>query len=67
MKYSINELAKQYIHYLSEYSFDVNSPAQSFDYSTYNEYTYEKLMQQYDLLYEHADSVELTEDFLKGD
>lgn len=67
MKYSIKQLARMYVEYLNQTEFDVTAPAQSFDHSTYNEYTYQKLIKQFDMLYNHTDSVELTEEFLKGD
>jgi len=68
MKYSIKKLAQMYIKHLSNQDFDVETPkAQDIDISTYNEYEYKKLMQQFDQLYERVDSVELTENFLKGD
>jgi len=67
MKYSIKQLARMYVEYLNQTEFDVTAPAQSFDHSTYNEYTYQKLIRQYEALYNHTNSLELTERFLKGE
>lgn len=68
MEYNINQLATKYCEYLSTIDFDVNlDVAQPSDLSTYNEYEYAKLMQRYERLYQHTDSVMLTEQFLKGD
>ena len=67
MQYNIKQLAKMYVEDLSQSDFNVSSPAQSFDPSTYNEYTYKKLMQQFERLYNHTSSIELTEKFLKGE
>ena len=67
MKYNIKQLAKMYVEDLTQREFDVATPAQTFDPSTYNEYTYQQLMKQFDKLYYHIDSVELTEKFLKGE
>ena len=68
MEYNINLLARMYCQYLSGTDFDVNlDVSQPCDLSTYNEYEYQKLMQHYERLYQHADSLMLTEQFLKGD
>lgn len=68
MEYNINHLARMYCEYLSTIDFDVNlDVSQPSDLSTYNEYEYEKLMQRYERLYQHTDSLMLTEEFLKGD
>ena len=67
MKYNINLLASKYIEYLRQNNFDIVLPSQTFDPSTYNEYTYQKLIRQYELLYQYGDSLELTEQFLKGE
>lgn len=67
MKYNVKQLAKMYSEELSKINFEINSPSQTFDPSTYNEYTYQKLMQQFDLLYNHTSSLDLTERFLKGE
>ncbi|MBQ8522523.1 MAG: hypothetical protein IJ458_02525 [Clostridia bacterium] len=67
MKYNVKQLAKMYVENLSEQHFDVVNPSQSFDPSTYNEYTYQKLMKQFELLYNHTSSINLTEEFLKGE
>lgn len=67
MKYNIKQLTKMYMEDLNQRQFDVTSPSQTFDPSTYNEYTYQKLMKQFELLYNHTSSLELTEEFLKGD
>lgn len=68
MKYSTKQLAQRYCHYLSQQDFDVDiNMSQPCDLSTYNEYTYQKLMLQYDRLYQHTDTLQLTEQFLKGD
>lgn len=67
MQYSIKKLAKMYVEDLSQKQFDVTIPSQTFDPSTYNEYTYQKLMRQYDMLYNHTSSLKLTEEFLKGE
>ena len=67
MKYSVKQLATMYSEDLSQRYLDVTVPSQTFDPSTYNEYTYQQLMKQFDKLYYHIDSVELTEKFLKGE
>ena len=68
MKYSVKQLAKNYVEFLNENKFEVKIPSsQSCDINSYNEYSYQKLMQQYELLYNHTDSLDLTERFLKGD
>ena len=68
MKYSVKQLAKNYVEFLNENKFEVKIPsAQSCNINSYNEYSYQKLMQQYELLYNHTDSLDLTEKFLKGD
>ena len=41
MKYNINLLASKYIEYLRQNNFDIVLPSQTFDPSTYNEYTYQ--------------------------
>jgi len=68
MKYNIKELAIKYSEFLTEREIDVSFDiSQSFNLNTYNEYTYIKLMHQLDMLYNHIDSLEITEKFLKGD
>ena len=67
MKYSIKQLSKMYVEDLNQNEFDVSAPAQTFDPSTYNEYTYQRLIKQFDTLYNHVDSINLTEEFLKGE
>ncbi len=67
MKYSVKQLAKMYVEDLSQRDINVAIPAQSFDPSTYNEYTYQKLIRQFDTLYNHTDSIKLSEEFLKGE
>lgn len=68
MKYSVNKLAKMYSDFLSEREIEIELDiSQPFDVSTYNEYTYKKLIKQFDKLYKHTDSTMLTEQFLKGD
>ena len=68
MKYSVKELANRYCAYLSEHNFEVdNSQTQPCDINAYNEYSYHKLLMQFDQLYFDCDSIMLTEEFLKGD
>ena len=68
MKYSVKLLAQAYTNDISEIEVDLNTPiTQSFDISTYNEYTYKKLILQFDRLYRHTDSLPISEQFLKGD
>ena len=68
MKYSIKQLAQAYTNDINEISIDLTAPiTQSFDISTYNEYTYKKLMLQFERMYSHTDSISITEQFLKGD
>ena len=67
MKYSIKQLARMYVEDLSQKQLEVNTTAQTFDPSTYNEYIYHELMIHFDKLYNHTDSVELSEEFLKGE
>ena len=68
MKYNVKQLAQAYTKDLTEISINLNTPiTQSFDISTYNEYTYKKLMLQFDRLYMHTDCLSITEHFLKGD
>lgn len=68
MKYTVKKLAMMYNEYLTHSDFDLKiSKSQTFNISTYNEYEYKKLMAQFDKLYDHADTLELTEKFLKGD
>jgi len=68
MNYSVKELAYRYVEWLSTKPIDVKAPiAQPFDPSTYNEYEYLKLIKHFDKLYNLIDTVELTEQFLKGD
>lgn len=68
MKYSVDKLVKMYNEYLTDNDFEVKLDiSQPFDISTYNEYTYQKLMKQFDLLYNHTESTKLTEQFLKGE
>ena len=51
MKYSVKLLAQAYTNDISEIEVDLNTPiTQSFDISTYNEYTYKKLILQFDRL-----------------
>ena len=68
MKYSVKQLAKAYTNDINEITIDLTAPiTQSFDISTYNEYTYKKLLLQFDKLYRHTDSLAVSEQFLKGD
>ena len=68
MKYDVKQLAKMYVEYLTISNFDTQLPqAQLCDINSYNEYTYQKIMQQFELLYNHASSIDTTEQFLKGD
>lgn len=68
MKYNINQLAQMYNEDLSKLEIDIQVPvSQPFDLSSYNEYKYNKLMKQFEKLYDSCDSLELTEKFLKGD
>ncbi|MBQ7798397.1 MAG: hypothetical protein IJ371_04670 [Clostridia bacterium] len=68
MKYSVKQLAKMYNEVLSQRQIEIDlDVSQPFDINTYNEYTYQKLIRQFDRLYQHTDSVKLTEKFLKGD
>ena len=68
MEYSIKHLARMYCEYLSNTDFDVNlDVSQPCNLSTYNEYEYLKLIKQYDQLYQHTDSLNITEQFLKGE
>lgn len=68
MKYSVKQLAQAYTKDITEIEIDLIKPiTQSFDVSTYNEYTYKKLMLQFDRLYMHTDSLSTIEHFLKGD
>lgn len=68
MKYNINKLARMYVEYLSNNDFDVIfGKEQTSNISTYNEYEYKKLMAQFDKLYHHTDSLNITEQFIKGD
>ena len=68
MKYSIKQLAQAYTKDINEITIDLNTPiTQSFDISTYNEYTYKKLILQFDRLYMHTDSLSVSEQFLKGE
>ncbi|MFQ6724554.1 MAG: hypothetical protein ACLRFE_04420 [Clostridia bacterium] len=67
MEYNINHLAYMYALDLSQKDFDVTIPSQSFDHTTYNEYTYQKLMMQFNKLYDLTDTIHITEEFLKGD
>lgn len=68
MEYSVKQLAKMYCDYLSKHDFEVDLDiSQPFDLSAYNEYRYLKLSKQYDRLYLHSDSLNITEQFLKGD
>lgn len=68
MKYSIKQLAQAYTKDINEITIDLDTPiTQSFDISTYNEYTYKKLILQFDRLYMHTDSLSVSEQFLKGE
>ena len=68
MKYSVKQLAQAYTNDINEITIDLSAPiTQSFDISTYNEYTYKKLILQFDRLYRHTDSLLISEQFLKGD
>lgn len=68
MNYNINTLAQMYQQYLSQHDFDVHAPiSHTCDLATYNEYEYISMMQHFDVLYYHIDSVAITERFLKGD
>ncbi len=68
MKYNVNQLAKRYNEFLSTAEIEVDLPvSQPFDINSYNEYTYQKIINQFELMYGYTDSTELTEKFLKGD
>ena len=68
MKYSVKQLAQAYTNDINEITIDLSIPiTQSFDISTYNEYEYKSLIRHFDYMYDHTDSLELTEHFLKGD
>ena len=67
MRYSIKQLERMYVESLSKQNFDVKIPSQTFDTSTYNDYTYQRLMKQFETLYSHTDSCNISEQFLKGD
>lgn len=68
MKYSINKLAKMYNEFLSQADIEVDlNISQPIDISTYNEYRYKKMMKNFDVLYNHTESIDTTEHFLKGD
>lgn len=68
MKYDVKQLAKMYVEYLTISNFDTQLPqAQLCDINSYNEYSYQKIMQQFELLYNHTSSIDITEQFLKGD
>ncbi len=68
MKYSIKQLAQAYAKDINEINIDLSVPVtQSFNISTYNEYTYKKLILQFDRLYMHTDSLSVSEQFLKGE
>lgn len=68
MKYNVKTLAVEYEKWLANNEFEVKRPASQIEnYSTYNEYSYRKIMQDFDYLYDFADSTEITEKFLKGE
>lgn len=68
MKYSVKTLATEYEKQLASIDFNVKRPASHIEeYSTYNEYSYRKIMRDFDRIYGFADSVEITEKFLKGE
>lgn len=68
MEYKVKELAQKYIQYLEDVEFEVNfKPSTYHNYSAYNEYRYRKMMKEYDKVFDHCDSIEITEHFLKGD
>ena len=68
MKYSVKKLAKMYNEFLTEKEIEIDLDiSQPFDINTYNEYTYQKLIKHFDTLYQHTDSVNITEQFLKGE
>ena len=68
MEYSIKLLAEKYEEYISKNDFDVaHKMSHHCDLATYNEYQYIDMMKRFDQLYYHADSLDITEKFLKGD
>ena len=68
MKYSVKTLAHEYEKWLLDKDFDVKKlPSQNFTPSTYNEYEYLRLIKHFDKLYSLIDSIELTEQFIKGE
>lgn len=68
MKYNVKTLAIEYEKWVADTNFDVKRPSSQIEeYSTYNEYSYRKIMQDFDRLYGFADSTEITEKFLKGE
>lgn len=68
MKYSVKKLAKMYNEFLAEKEIEINLDiSQPLDVNTYNEYTYQKLIKHFDSLYQYTDSINITEQFLKGE
>jgi endonuclease IV len=68
MKYSVKELANKYIDFLAKTEIEVSLDiSHRFDKDAYNDYNYKKMIAQFEQLYNHIDSVSLTEEFLKGD
>ena len=68
MEYNIKTLAQMYEDYLTHNDFNISfKMSQSVNFTTYNEYQYIQLMKNFDRLYYHLDSLDITEKFLKGD
>ena len=68
MEYSVKELAVKYIDFLAKNEIEVSLDiSHRFDTDAYNDYNYKKMIVQFEQLYNHLDSISLTEEFLKGD
>ena len=68
MEYTIKDLAEEYIKYLNTTEINVNlPPLPTFETTTYNDYIYQKLMKEYESIYQFSDSMDITENFLKGE
>ena len=68
MNYTIKDLSEEYIKYLNTLEMDLKlRPLPTFETTRYNDYVYEKLMQEYENIYKFSDSLDITENFLKGE
>lgn len=68
MRYSVKLLAENYSEYLSQHDFSIAfNMSHTSNLATYNEYEYITMMKSFDKLYFDVDSLELTEQFLKGE